>query len=443
MDIKINEVSKSEKEIEVSLAYDDIKSNIETEVKKQTRKIQLPGFRKGKVPLHLIKKMYGDALEYEAAEKVANTQFWEISKEQHLHPIGQPQLTDLDFKPGEKLNFKVKYEVMPELEVKDYKNIEIEIPDFKVTDSEVEKEIDYILKSNSTKEDAEEVGEGKNFIISVDIARVDDEGNPLDDVKQQNMELDFANERIQPEILDNARGKKKGETFEFSFTDKRTEKDEEGKDKEVSETYQYKAEIKDIKKVVLPELTEDLIKKVTKDKVSTEAELRDQIQKDIEAYYEQQTDEITRGKLISEIIKNNDFTPPASLVSNILEELIKNEEEQQKRYGVQKIDRAEAANRLRKSAENEVKWFLIKNEIQQKEDVKVSDEDLKELAEKDAEKTGIAVDKLLNYYKSSNYGEKLIDKKLFEFLKENNNINKVDPEKFLNKEPEAENDKAE
>ena len=73
---------------------------------------------------------------------------------------------------------------------------------------------------------------------------------------------------------------------------------------------------------------------------------------------------------------------------------------------------------------------MIKNAIQKKEDIKISDKELNELAAKDAEKTGIAVDKLVNYYKSSNYGEKIIDDKLFNFLKEKNTINKVDPEKF-------------
>ena len=90
----------------------------------------MPGFRKGKVPLNMIKKMYGDALEYEASEKVANSRFWDVAKEKELNPIGQPQMTDIKFNPGEDLSFKVKFEILPELEVKDYKNLEIEIPEF-------------------------------------------------------------------------------------------------------------------------------------------------------------------------------------------------------------------------------------------------------------------------------------------------------------------------
>ena len=73
MEYKLNELNSSEQEVEVSYAYDEIKKEIETEVRKQTKNIQMPGFRKGKVPLGVLKKMYGDALEHEASEKVANS----------------------------------------------------------------------------------------------------------------------------------------------------------------------------------------------------------------------------------------------------------------------------------------------------------------------------------------------------------------------------------
>ena len=121
MEVKINDVSTSEKEVEVSYTYDEIKNDIDKEVIKRSKKIQVPGFIKGKVPPAMIKKMFGDSLELEASEKVANERFWNIANEKELKPIGQPVLTDIKFQPGEDLSFKVKYEVIPELEVKDYK----------------------------------------------------------------------------------------------------------------------------------------------------------------------------------------------------------------------------------------------------------------------------------------------------------------------------------
>ncbi len=434
MEYKINDLSLTEKEIEVTFAYNEIKTDVETEVKKQTKNIQLPGFRKGKVPITLLKKMYGDTLEYEASEKVANQHFWELAKDKHLHPIGQPALTDIKFKPGEDLFFKVKYEVIPKLEVKDYTGLELEIPEFIVKDEDVESEIKYILKANSTNESAEIVGDDKNFIIDVEIKRVDEKGEPLEGAKPENIQIDLTNERVQKEIVENAKGKKVGESFGFSFKDERTEKDENGNEKKISEQFNYTALIKTIKRIITPELNEELIKKVTKDKVTTETQLREEIKKDVQNYYDQRTEDIIHDKLVALIVKNNEFTPPNSLVANILDEMVKNEEESAKKQGYKKFDRSEASNRLKQAAEFNVKWYLIKEAIEKKENITISDEELNELAVKDAEKTGIAVDKLINYYKSSNYGEKLIEKKLIEFLKEKNLIKKVEPEKHSHDE---------
>ncbi|HQJ47359.1 MAG TPA: hypothetical protein PK195_11970, partial [Ignavibacteriaceae bacterium] len=199
------------------------------------------------------------------------------------------------------------------------------------------------------------------------------------------------------------------------------------------EEYNYDVKILGLKKIIYPELNEELIKKVTRDKVSTEADLREEIKKDIQSYYDNQTEEMIRIKLISEILKKNDFVPPRSLVNNILNEYVKNEEEQAKKSKYP-LNKEEARNRLEKSAENEVKWYLIKNEIQKAENILLTDQDLNELAESESVKTGLPVDKLINYYKSSNQGERILDKKLFDFLKSNNTIVKVDADKLKSKQ---------
>ena len=436
MEFKINELSLTENEVEVTFAYDEIKDNIEGEVKKQSKKIQIPGFRKGKVPVSILKKMYGDSLEYEASEKVANNRFWELAENQHLHPLGQPRLTDLKFKPGEDFSFKVKYEVMPKLEVKEYTDLVIEIPELIVKDEDVDAEIKNILKSNSTNEESGEVGDDNNYIIDVEVIRVNENGELYPDTKPEKIQIDLSNDRVQADIINNSKGKKIGESFNFTFTDKRKEKDEQGNEKEVSELFNYSAKINGIKKIIVPELNEELIKKVTKDKVSNETDLRTEIRKDLQTYVDQRTDELINDKLIGLIIKNNDFNPPSTLVANILDDLVKRDEESFKKQGYGKYNREEALKRLKPVAEIDVKWYLIKDAVEKKEGIKISDEELQKLAEEDTVKTGISVDKLLNYYKSSNYSERLLDKKLLDFLKERNTINKVSPEMLSQKKEE-------
>jgi trigger factor len=235
---------------------------------------------------------------------------------------------------------------------------------------------------------------------------------------------------VNKDILDNSKGKKVGESFTFSFDEERTVINDKGEEEKVKENFSYKVDIKKIKKIIYPELNEEFIKKISKDKVSNKADLKKEIKKDIENYYEGKIEEILRGTLITTLIKNNEFTPPSTLVNNILEELVKNEEEYLKKQGYPKVNTNELKERFKTTAENDVKWFLIKSELFKKENISVTNDEIKELAEKDAKKTGIPTEKLLNYYKNSGQNDKLLDHKLFEFLKEKNNIVMVDPAKF-------------
>ena len=428
MKFTINDLSQSEQEIGIELSYEEIKAELNAEVNKEAKKIQLPGFRKGKVPTNILKSRFGDALEYEASEKVATQQFWKVAKDNELKPIGTPVLTDIQFNPGKDLNFKVKFEIIPIIDPKDYTDLEIKIPDYVVSEHEVEHELEHILKSNSTTEDVDVVGDGEFFIIKVDLQRITENGEPFAGSKPETLDIDLSNYRIQPEIRDNAKGKKVGESFTFAFNDERINKNGEGSDEKVSESFLYKAELKDINKIVLPELNEELVKKISKDKVTSPQEFKEEIRKDFTNYYNQRTEEFIHRKLMSSIVSNNEFKPPSSLVQNVLQELIKQEEENGKRMGMKNTDKNILKERLLPSAEFEVKWYLLKNLIQKKENLKFSEEELNDLAAKDAEKTGLAIDKLINYYKSSNVTDKLVDKKLFDFLKEKNNIVKVAPE---------------
>lgn len=432
MEYNVNDISSSEKEVEIKLSYDEIKNEIEEEVKKQTKKIQLPGFRKGKAPISMLKKMYGDAFEYEASEKIANSFFWKVAEEKDLKPIGQPTMTDLKFEPQKELSFKVKYEVIPKLEIKNYKGLTFDVPDLVAGDDEIKKEIDYILKSNKTLEDADLITD-KNYTIDSEVVLLERNGETQTDSKPEKMQIDLTAEGIAKDIVDNSKDKKVGDSFEFTFKDEHSHKLEDGKEEVHKEEYKYQVKILGIKKVVLPELNEELIKKVTKDKVTTQEQLREEIKKDIQGYYDQQTEEMVRVKFVSEILKKNEFDPPKTLVNNILEEYVKAEEEKAKKSRYP-FNKEEARNRLQKSAESEVKWYLIKNEIQKLENISVSDSDFNELAEKESQTTGLPVEKLINYYKTSNQSEKMMDKKLFDFLKDNSTLNKVHPDQLKAKQ---------
>ena len=112
MESKVNVLSNAEHELEVKLEYSEIKNEVDEAYQKEKKSIAMPGFRKGKVPMAMLKKAYGEAIEYRASEDIANKKFWDIVKEKDLKPISMPSMTDLDFQINDFLSFKVKYNVL-------------------------------------------------------------------------------------------------------------------------------------------------------------------------------------------------------------------------------------------------------------------------------------------------------------------------------------------
>lgn len=423
METKVNVLNDTEHELEVKLEYPEIKREIEEAYKQERKNIALPGFRKGKVPISMLKKSYGEAIEYKASENIANQKFWEIVKEQNLKPLSTPQMTDINFEINESLNFKVKYEVKPSLDIKDYKGLEIEKPIFKVHEEDIDAEVQNMLKSKATFVIAEKV-EDKNHRITTDLQRIDKDGKEMEGSKSKDMLIDLSDPKVNENIIKNAQGKKAGEEFEFSFVDEHMH----GDHKHVEE-YNYVAVIKKIEKIKMPEPTEDLIEQLSNKNAKTLEELKDFTKSNYEKYYKDQSERIFENSLLDKIVKNNDFEPPNSYVELILNRLVESEKQNAKQYKSPIPDDKVLRENLQPKAEWNAKWQIILENIAEKEKIEVNDADLEVLAKAESEKIGIPVEKLVKYYKDSNRTEALLEEKIMNFLKENNTAIETDPNK--------------
>jgi trigger factor len=425
LETKINVISEAENELEVSLSYDEILPEIEEAYKEERKNISIPGFRKGKVPTSMLKKMYGEAIEYKASEKIANSKFWNLVDEMGLKPISTPQLVDIDYDFGKKLSFKIKYEVMPQIELKDYKGQDIEKPIFKIKDEDIDKEINHMLKAKAAFEETEVV-DGGSERLTLNLQRIDKEGNPVEGQRSENIKVELDDPKVNPQIPQNAKGKKVGDTFDFTFVDEHYHGEELHK-----EEFTYSAEIVKIEKIVLPEVTEELVKEISRNKATTLDELREQTKKNFEDYYNSQTENIFTNQLLDKIIKNNEFAVPKGYVEMLLNRMVENEKENAKRYKVPNFNEREVRNNLQPRAEWNAKWQIILENLARIEEIKVEDADIEEMAKAESERIGIDVEKLMKYFKESNKTETLLEEKVVKFLKENNNIIEVDPEEKL------------
>lgn len=422
MDTKVNVLSDVEQELEVTLSYDEISDEIKDAYKKEGKDISMPGFRKGKVPMHILKKTYGDAIEYKASEDIANKKFWEIVDDMKLEPISTPSMTDLDFVRGEKLFFKIKYEVKPVLELKDYTGLEIEKPIFKVKDSDIEAEIEQIKKSKATFEETDTVND-KYHRITVDLQRKDKDGTPIIGSRSENIAIDLSDPGVAPAILEGALGKKTGEKFDFNFVDEHKHGEETHK-----EEFFYDAEIKKAEKLVFPEENEEFFKSVSNNKAASNNELKAHITENYQKYFNQQADSIFKNNLLKKVVDNNEFDPPKGFVDLLATRMVNSEKEHAKSLNHPTMNDDELKKQLYPRAEWNAKWQIIMEQLAEKENIKVEDSDLEELAKKDAESTGIPVEKLVKYYKDSKRDIALLEDKVIDFLVENSKVVEVDAE---------------
>lgn len=412
-------------EVEVNLGYDEITAEIDEAYQEERKNIEIDGFRKGKAPMAMIKKLYGEAIEYKASEKIATKKFWEVVDKENLKPISTPQLVDIDFVKGSKLFFKIQYEIKPKLDLKNYTNLEIEKPVFKVKEDDIEKEIAYLLKPHVTYESAESV-DGKYFRITANLQKLDENGVAVIGQRSENMVIDLSDEKVNAQIVENANGKKVNDKFPFTFVDEHYHGEELHR-----EEYRYEAEITKIEKIVQPELSEEIIKKISGDKATTIDEFKEMLRKNFSDYYNKQSEDIFTNSLLNEIVKNNDFTPPIGYVNTVHKRFIELEKENAKRYKMPSVDENAIAEYYKPRAEWNAKWQIILENLAEKENIKVEDSELEALANQEAEKTGISAQKLFKYYKDSNRGDVLLEDKVIEFLKKNNKVKEVDAEEKL------------
>ena len=428
MEKKVNEIAKHEHELEVTLTYDEIKPEIEEAYNKERKKISIDGFRKGKAPLNVIKKMYGESIEYQAAETISNKKFWNIVDTDNLKPISTPKLVDIDLVSGEKLSFKVIYEVKPKLELKNYKGLEIEKPILKVRDEDVEFEFSRILKGYASYMDAEVIEDKCRFVAN--LQRVNDDGTPFEGSETENLTVDLSEPSVNVDLQEKSKGKKVGETFEFSFVDEHKHGEETHK-----EEYKYVIEVVKIEKVTYPEFDEEFVQKISNKQAKTIDEFKNQIKDSYQKYYESQSDQVFESKLLHEIVKNNDFTPPTGYVEFMLERLVEVEKENAKRQKQRLPEDTTLKKNLAQRAEWTAKWQIVLENLSRIENITVDDAELEKLAEEEAGKTGISVQKLVKYYNDTNRKESLLEDKVIKFLIENTKVKEVD----ANEKNDAEN----
>jgi trigger factor len=415
MEFKVNTIDKCKREVEFDISAGEILPYFEKAYLKYRNKVNVPGFRKGKTPVSIIKKLYGEAIEHDSLEDIAAETFNKYLRDEHIHTLGEGSLIDMKYTPGTDFKFKIQYEVKPEFELKKYIGLDVTRPVYEVDEKMAEDEIKYLQGKHSTYENAEKAVDDE-YVITVELQKVDSNNFPIIGYKQDNIKI-YLNDSSMDE-------KFRTQLRNIDLNESRLVK-LRNRDKNEDENYSLKAVR--IEKIIYPELSPDFFKKISKKEIKEIAEFKNFIKEDLGKIYNRISEQELENNIISEIIKSNEVPAPDALVDRILTSKIDEiRSKHPKRELPPDFDAEEYKKNNNVDVILQVKWLLIKEKIIGIEKLEVSAEEIDNSVLEYSSKYNLPVDKVRSLFdRNDDLKYDLLNKKLMVFLKDKSNIKEV------------------
>ncbi len=399
MQKNIKNVNETEQELEIILSAEEFGTEYNQELEEAKRSIQIKGFRKGHAPAGLIKKLAGPSIEATIAEKLASKYFGEIAEAEKIKPASRAQIINFTFEP-EQLTIQLSYEIHPEFDLKDFSEYSFTKAKYTVTDKDVANEINLILKGHGTLVSIDEAALSTDTVIG-DVYKLDEAGEPIEAEKTENHHFTLEYLPEENPFRKALTGKKAGESVDIENDQKDS----------AAEPSKYRVNISEIKRLELPELTDDLVKELTGQKFETVADFTADVHIQIEQHFLLKSDEDLLEAISAKMIDENPIPTPESMVASFSKMLVENAKRQMGGRFPKGFDEEQFRLSMKPNAIRHAQWLLISQKIAELDNLEVSDDDIKAYAEKEAGKNGGAAnaEDLLSTYMSSEFRDYITD----------------------------------
>ncbi len=372
---EIEKISSSRRSLKVTLPKEKVNEIREEQAKKVRKEVQVPGFRKGKAPLGLVKRRYASLIEAYTLEEAVEKSLELADEQEKLGILGRPEAKEVNFDEQGNLVSQIEFETFPEIELKKYKGIELTRDKYVVTDKTVENNIQQLLKEKAEVVAIEgPVEEG--HLLKVDMQEIDESGVPVVGRKYADVEFKVGEGRFDKDIELQLVGAKKGETkrVEKVYPDDFPQKEFAGK-KEL-----YDITIKEVFQENLPELNDEFVQALGDETLKTVEDLKKRIRENLERQYKNEAEARLEDDLIQALLAENEFDVPSSMVEDYLNRLVLSAKYQYPNAKEEDLKKAYQAN-----AETMVKWFYLMQKIGETEKIEVSDEDVEKFLQENIE----------------------------------------------------------
>jgi trigger factor len=349
--------------LEITVPVEDVEAETGRAVAKVQQRAKLPGFRPGKAPPSIIRQHFAGDIRKQVLESLIPKYLHNRFEAEDLKVVGQPDITDVHLEAGEPLRFKAEFEVVPQVELQDYKGLTVKYHDPEITDEDVDKRIEELRHSKAefVNEDPRPLQDGDFAVLSLEsLSAV--EGPP---VKQDEMTLEVGGGDTLEDFSEHLRGMNPGEEKEFEVR----YPEDYGQAKLAGKTVRFRVQVKGVRRKELPEINDEFAQDLGD--YRTVPELREAVRKSLFAQRQFEAQQEAKNQLVDKLVDMHDFPVPETFVDqqikNRTEQLVRALAEQGRDTKSLKLDWKKVKESQQDKALREVKASMLLARISERE----------------------------------------------------------------------------
>ena len=399
MSVQVENLEKNMAKLTIQVPAEELEKAIQSAYMKQKSKISLPGFRKGKVPRHMIEKMYGVEIFFEdAANELISKEYPKAAAESGLDIVSRPTIDIEQIEKGKEFIFTAEVAVRPEVTLGEYKGVQVTKVDTDVTDEELGQELNRERENNARTITIEDrpVAEGDTAVIDYE-GFVD--GVAFEGGKGENHSLVIGSHSFIDTFEEQLVGKNVGEEVEVNvtFPEEYHAADLAGK------PAVFKVKINEIKAKELPELDDDFAQDVS------EFDTLDEYKESIRAKLQERKAASARREkeeeALAKIIENSQMEIPEAMIDTQVENMVNDFANRIAQQGLSMeqymqftgMTAEKLQEQMKPEALKRIQTSLVLEQIAKQEDIQISDEEVDAEVTRMAEMYGMEADKLKEY----------------------------------------------
>lgn len=400
MAFEVEETGELTRTANVTVPKEQYDKKVEDELRKLSRRVRIRGFRRGKIPMKVMKQRYGDAVVQDVIQELVNDQMNEVLKDMEsvLH-IGTPQVTNIPFDGQGDLEFTFGIELRPNIDPIGYLGIEVDKPKVEIDSEAIDEEIEILRKQKATMQPVEL----RQTIKSGDTVTVDIEGvgefAEFEELKGQDIPLEMGSGNALPGIEEALDGAAFDAVIETDLDLGENFPVEELREK----TVRIQLTVKKVEKEVLPELDDDFAQATGR--AETLLELRSKIREDLTKTREKEARQLAIDDMMAKLLEQNAFELPPEFVKEQVKRAAQQRLDMFRRQGLDPdqfgLTVEAMAEQLDEEVTQQIREELLLIEISRKEEIKVEEEDLFAFAEEMAPQVGANTQQYLAFMRAN------------------------------------------